>query len=164
MKQYDRIIFVAQSGNCREPMAAGILEEYPLYHPVQVLARGLVVQFPEPMNQKAEAVMRGNNIQTEGFTSQQLKKEDITPDTLILAMESVYRNRVQERFPELDEEHLDVLSHFVGEELETLDPYGGQLPNYGLCYESLRGSIRKLVRILNGEAQPVHIIEQSAGE
>ena len=82
------------------------------------------------MNQKAEAVLRGNNIPTEGFTSQQLKKEDITPDTLVLAMETIYRNRVQERFPELDEEHLDVLAHFVGDELETLDLYFDGVENF----------------------------------
>ena len=48
-----RIIFVGQSGSCREPMAAGILKEFTLKYPVEVLARGLVVLFPEPMNQKA---------------------------------------------------------------------------------------------------------------
>lgn len=152
MMTYDRIIFVAQTGNCRAPMAAGILAEYPLYHPVEILARGLVVQFPEPMNQKAEAVMRSNGIPTEGFVSKQLEAEDITPDTLILTMESVHKKRILDRFPEIDEDQVAVLSRFVGEELETLDPYGGQLPNYGLCYESLRGTIRKLVKILNGEA------------
>jgi protein-tyrosine phosphatase len=37
----------------------------------------------------------------------------------------------------------------VGDELEIIDPYGGELPAYGLCYETLRKSIKKLVRMLN---------------
>ena len=52
--------------------------------------------------------------------------------------------------PELiNPEHVYVLSEFVGDELEILDPYGGALQNYGLCYESLRMTIKKLVKILN---------------
>ena len=88
-----RIIFVGQSGSCREPMAAGILKEFTLKYPVEVLARGLVVLFPEPMNQKAEAVLISNGIETEGFVSQQLQEEDITEETLILTMESIHREQ-----------------------------------------------------------------------
>ena len=62
-------------------MAAGILKEFTLKYPVEVLARGLVVLFPEPMNQKAEAVLISNGIETEGFVSQQLQEEDITVDS-----------------------------------------------------------------------------------
>ena len=144
-----RIIFVGQSGSCREPMAAGILKEFTLKYPVEVLARGLVVLFPEPMNQKAEAVLISNGIETEGFVSQQLQEEDITEETLILTMETVHRERVLEQFENANPEHVFVLTEFVGDELEILDPYGGALPNYGLCYESMRASIKKLVRILN---------------
>ena len=35
------------------------------------------------------------------------------------------------------------------EELEILDPYGGTLQSYGLCYESLRATLKKLVKRLN---------------
>ena len=51
MSGVDKIIFVAKSGTSREPMAAGIMREFVMKHPVEILARGLVVQFPEPMNQ-----------------------------------------------------------------------------------------------------------------
>ena len=43
------------------------------------------------------------------------------------------------RFPE----NIQVLTKYVGDELEILDPYGGALPAYGLCYETLRKSIKK---------------------
>ena len=145
----DRIIFVAKSGTSREPMAAGIMNEFVLKKPVEILARGLVVQFPEPMNQKAEAVLISNGINTEGFTSKQLDIEEVTENTIILTMESGYRDKVLELYPEINPEHVYVLSEFVGDELEILDPYGGDLQNYGLCYESLRMTIKKLVKILN---------------
>ena len=65
-------------------MAAGILEEQLLNRPVEVLSRGLVVLFPEPLNQKAEAVMISNGLKSEGFMSEQITEEDITDNTLIL--------------------------------------------------------------------------------
>lgn len=145
----DKIIFVAKSGTSREPMAAGIMNESVLKKPIEILARGLVVQFPEPMNQKAEAVLISNGINTEGFTSKQLDIEEVTENTIILTMESSDRDKVLELYPEINPEQVYVLSEFVGDELEILDPYGGALQNYGLCYESLRMTIKKLVKILN---------------
>ena len=53
--KYDKIIFVAQTGTCREQMAKGIMNDFVLKVPMEIEARGLVVQFPEPVNQKAEA-------------------------------------------------------------------------------------------------------------
>jgi len=89
MKQYNRILFVAENGTCRAPMAAGILGEYVLKHPVEIGARGMIVLFPEPLNQKAEAVMISNGINLEGYMSAQLTEEDFTEDTLVLVMEHV---------------------------------------------------------------------------
>ena len=146
--KYKRIIFVAQSGTSREPMAAGIMKDLIVDSEVEILARGLVVQFPEPLNQKAEAVMISNGIETEGFTSAQFDESEVTPDTVIFTMETVHRERVLENYTTVLPEQIFVLSEFVGDELEILDPYGGQLPNYGLCYERLRMTIKKLIKIL----------------
>ncbi len=50
-------------------------------------------------------------------------------------------------------ENIQVLTKYVGDELEILDPYGGALPAYGLCYETLRKSIKKLVKKFNNEEE-----------
>lgn len=149
MEKLERIIFVARSGGCQEPMAMGILKDIGLKYEVEVLARGLVVAFPEPMNGKAEAVLISNGIHIDNFTSKQLSNEDITENTLILTMEQGQRKKVLENFKNTHIENVYVLTDFVGEELEIVDPYGGSLQSYGLCYEMLRKSIKKLVKILN---------------
>lgn len=149
MENLERIIFVARSGTCREPMAMGILQDISLKYDVEILARGLVVSFPEPMNGKAEAVLISNGINLENFTSQQLSNEDITEKTLIFTMEESQRKKVLEHYENTNVENVYVLTSFVGDELEILDPYGGPLQAYGLCYETLRKSIKKLVKILN---------------
>lgn len=149
MEKLERIIFVARSGTCREPMAMGILQDLSLKYDVEVLARGLVVGFPEPMNGKAEAILAGNGIALEDFSSQQLSNEDITESTLVLTMERKQKDKILNNFENAHIENVYALTDFVGEELEILDPYGGSLQSYGLCYESLRKSIKKLVKILN---------------
>ena len=149
MRQYNRIIFVAESGTCRAPMAAGILNEYTLKHPVTIECRGLVVLFPEPLNQKAEAVMISNGINYDSFTSKQLTEEDFTEDTLILTMEHGQMEKILEKYEVADPQNVHVLTELVGDELEILDPYGGSLQAYGLCYETMRKTIIKLVKLLN---------------
>ena len=137
MEKLERIIFVARSGTCREPMAMGILNDLSLKYDVEILARGLVVSFPEPMNGKAEAVLISNGITLENFTSKELTDEEITENTLVLTMERTQRDKVLSHFSNAHGENVYVLTDFVGDELEILDPYGGSLQSYGLCYETL---------------------------
>lgn len=146
---YKKVVFVAKSGTCREPMAVAILEDIGLKRPIEILGRGLVVLFPEPLNQKAEAVMISNGLPTEGFMSSPLTAEDLKGETLVLTMEEKQREKVLEMFEEADPKHVHVLNEFVGDELEIVNPYGGTLQMYGLCYETLAASLGKLARILN---------------
>ena len=149
MKKYDRLIFVSNSDTCRGPMAEAILKSKFLLSELEVESRGLVVLFPEPVNQKAEAVLISNGISTEGMVSTQLEESDITETTMVFTMESSQRERIIESFADIDPEQVFVLSQYVGDELEILDPYGGTLQSYGLCYESLRATLKKLVKRLN---------------
>ena len=79
----------------------------------------------------------------------QLKNEEITENTLVLTMEAKQRDKVIANYENATAENVHVLTDYVGDELEILDPYGGSLQSYGLCYETLRKTIRKLVKILN---------------
>lgn len=149
MDKINRIIFVGRSGTSREPMAMGILRDLSHKEDIEILARGLIVSFPEPMNGKAEAIMISNGITLDNFVSEQLCDEDIIAGTLILTMERKQREKVLESFEHATLENVYVLTDFVGDELEIINPYGGNLQAYGLCYESLRKSIKKLVKIIN---------------
>jgi protein-tyrosine-phosphatase len=145
MNQVKRVIFVAGSGTSRAPMAAAIFRQMAGEDKIEVLARGIVVQFPEPMNQKAEAILISNGLQTDGFEAVQISDDDITEDTLIFVMEESQRLRVIQDVERATEENTFVLSQFVGDELEILDPYGAPLQSYGLCFEVIKKSIEKLL-------------------
>ena len=81
--------------------------------------------------------------------SSQLTEEDFTDDTLVLVMEHAQLEKVLEKFENADPENVYVLTELVGDELEIIDPYGGSLQAYGLCYETMRKTIKKLVALLN---------------
>ena len=106
-------------------MAVAILEDIGLKRPAEILARGLVVLFPEPLNQKAEAVMISNGLPTEGYMSSPLTAEDLEGDALVLTMEDKQRQKVLELFENANPKNVQVLTEFVGDELEIVNPYGG---------------------------------------
>lgn len=149
MKKYKKVIFVSNSGTARAPMAEAIMKEYMIKYPLEIESRGLVVLFPEPVNQKAEAVLISNGINLENHMSQQLEPEDLEPDNLIIAMEEVQKQKIMESYELPEEMELGVLTELTGDELEIINPYGGSLQSYGLCYETLNKTIKKLVSLIN---------------
>lgn len=150
MKQYSKIIFVCDSGTSRAPMAEAIMKEYTIKYPVEIESKGLVVLFPEPLNQKAEAVLISNGINMSDKMSSQLEEEDLSPDNLLLTFEAAQKEKILEDFEQAAHANVEVLTELVGDELEILNPYGGTLQSYGLCYETLNKTVQKLVNLLNG--------------
>ena len=109
MDRIEKIIFVGKRAICREPMAAAILQREHLNFPVEILARGFVVLFPEPLNQKAEAVMISNGIALENYMSSQLEPTDFGDTTLILTFDQAAKEKVLEM--NIDELELSVRSY-----------------------------------------------------
>lgn len=140
----NRIIFLDKRGNTRSAMARALYEKMFPDSGIEVMARGLVVSFSEPLNQKTEAVMAGNGLETDGFRSEELSDKDITDETLMLTMNAKQRSDVISEFEVANDDNTFVLSEFAGEELEIMDPYGGNLQVYGICLEALGQTIEKL--------------------
>ena len=153
MKKCNKIIFVCDSGTARAPMAEAILKEYTLPYPITVESRGLVVLFPEPLNQKAEAVLISNGINLEHHMSRQLTPEDLAPGNSVITMEALQKQKILGEYEEASGAEVHVLTELVGDELEIVNPYGNTLQYYGLCYETLNKSIRKLVKLLEESVQ-----------
>ena len=150
---WDKVIFVCRSDTCRAPMAAALLRECSLKRDIKIESRGVVVLFPEPLNQKVSAVMISNGINMEGYMSEQLVAEDVDANTLLLVMEAKDIPQVLAIIGEDKLPQVQVLTTLVGEELEIMDPYGAPLPSYGLCFESLSKTIKKLAAWLNEQGE-----------
>ncbi len=148
MRDIKRIIFVVGNGVSRAPMATGVFQQLCTRDDIEVLCRGLVVQFPEPLNQKAEAVMISNGINMPEFSSQGISDEDYIEGTIAFTMDSAQRARIIDKIPSANEENTFVLSEFVGDELEIMDPYGGTLQTYGICFELIKNAVKKMIEKL----------------
>ena len=149
MKKFDRLIFVSNSDTCRGPMAEAILKSKFLLSELEVESRGLVVLFPEPVNQKAEAILASHGLTMKDHTAKMLEQEDFDERTLILVMEDALKQRIFQ-------EHENVqntwqLSEYIKEETDVTEPVGGSLADYGACYELLDCMISSLVVVLNEE-------------
>ena len=150
MRKYKRVIFVAGNGITRAPMAAEIFKTLE-QNETEVLSRGIHVAFPEPLNQKTEAVMISNGITVSDYQAKELLDSEITEDTVLFVMEESQRRKIIDRFEHATEENTFVVTSFVDEELEIIDPYGGTLQTYGICFEMLKSTLKKVVEKLNGE-------------
>ena len=144
-----RIIFAGKNGSSRSPMAAAILKSMDIDKDYEILSRGILVQFPEPLNPKIEAVLTGNGIELSDYHAEELTDRDINSTTIIFTMEEAHRKRVIDKVSRANEDNTFVLSTYVGNELEIPDPYGGSLQLYGLCYESIKKTLEELVNVLD---------------
>ena len=153
MMPYKRVVFVDGDATARSVMAAAIMREEPIGTEVEVLARGLVVLFPEPVNQKIEAILASNNLTAKGHEAVQLTPEDIDSDTLLLVMEKDQIKKVQELSPRA--EHVATVSGFAGFAGDIEPLYGADLPTCGKCFEILQGLVKIIAeKLLNEEDSP----------
>ncbi|MCD7982130.1 MAG: phosphotyrosine protein phosphatase [Clostridiales bacterium] len=146
MKNLKKVIFVGKRATCREPMAMALLQREDLRNSVDVEAKGLVVLFPEPMNPKAEEVLAGYGIAMPGYRANPLTPEDFSEDTLILTF---HRDLIEKVMEMEGAQNVYVLTEVTGDELEIIDPYGGDMIQYEICMETLNNTIHKLAECLN---------------
>lgn len=153
LQKYRKILFVSNDDNCRGPMAAELLKQQPLLQEYQIESRGLVVLFPEPPNQKAEAIMRSGMMTLEGYEAQQLQEEEADEETLILTMEEAQKRKLILEYTHAG--HIFTLGEYVGDggDIETV--HGQPLTAYGEMYEKLRHVTKLLADKLNKEAKNI---------
>ena len=146
-QKYRRVIFVSRADSVRGPMAAELLRNQDLRQEYVIDSMGLVVLFPEPANQKAEAIMKSAQMTLEGHFSRQFDGEGLQDDTLVLTIDSNQKEKILSEYENL--KNVYTLNEFVGDDTEIPDPYGKPLTAYGECYEVLDGLVRKLADRLN---------------
>ena len=151
MEKIEKIIFAGKRAICREPMAAAILQREHLNFPVEILARGIVVLFPEPLNPKAEAVLTSNGYPQPSHIAMQLEQEDINNDVLILTMEDKQKSLIWETYENAP--HVYTVKEYVGESGDIPSLHGQPLTVYSQCYTELELLMRKLVTRLNEEEE-----------
>lgn len=149
MKRYDRLIFVSNDDTCRGPMAETVMQSKFLLEDLEIESRGLVVLFPEPVNQKAEAVMVSHGLTMKEHMARALTAEDLTERTLVLTVEESVKEKILRDHEGVVNVH--TLSEYISADGDISNPLGGTLPDYGACYEMIEKMITALVVVLNEE-------------
>ena len=146
MREYAKILVISKTDTCIGPMAAATLRRALTNEDVIVASRGARVLFPEPINEKAEAVMIGNGHKMEGYNAAALTEDDIDDDTMLIAMSEDEYRIIAERFHQ--PEHLYLLAGLIGEDVVLPEPYGQELVAYGQCYETIERWMHLLAEAL----------------
>lgn len=128
-------------------MAAELLRQKELKQEYVIDSRGMVVLFPEPPNQKAEAVMKSMQLTLSEHTAHAFSESEIGEDILILTFEEKQKEKLISEYG--NSENIYTLYEFIGEDTELESPYGKPLQAYGECLEKIAVSIERLTEELN---------------
>lgn len=150
-QRYRRIIFVSSADLARGPMAAELLRQEDLEQEYVIDSMGIVVLFPEPANQKAEAIMKSAGMTLAQHTSRQFNDENLQDDVLILAINEAAKSKLLAEYQ--NAVNVYTINEFAEDETEIPDPYGKPLTAYGECYEVLKVLVGKVAEKLNAFAK-----------
>lgn len=146
--QFAKLIFLSTDNTCSSPLAEAIYHSLVSEEYLEVVSRGLVVLFEEPINPKVVLVAQSHQLFLEEHRSMALSHEEITPETLILTMSQKQKQTVLEDYKEAI--YVYTLNEFTGEMKEILDPYGEGLLEYEELYISMARMVKKAVIRLHG--------------
>lgn len=115
-------------------MAETVLHRLKRGRELDVISRGLVVLFPEPVNAKAVQILKNHYSEPRRREAQALETKDITATTLILTMTEREKRRVMDKYPMAN--FVYTLREFAGESGDVDEP-GGVIENYEACYKRI---------------------------
>lgn len=147
MVKYNKLIFLCTGNTCRSPMAEVIYKNLDKESEVKVISRGQVVLFGEPINPKAEVVLKKHDLEINNHISKGLKGSEIDENTLILTMTDSHKRKIMDTYP--NAKNVYTIKEYAGENGDVMDPYGGSLVDYEECYIELARLVKKTVYKIN---------------
>lgn len=145
MANFSKLIFVCTENLCLSIMAETVMNRVKRGRSLEVMSRGLIVLFPEPVNQKAVTILENHYMEPVSKESKGLETRDLNDTTLVLTMTVAEKRKVMESFPMAN--FVYTLKEFAGESGDVEQP-GGELENYEACY-------RRILRLVTAVAEVI---------
>ncbi|MBS7006888.1 ribose 5-phosphate isomerase B [Anaerostipes sp.] len=140
-----KIIFVSTNNTCRSFIAESVLRKYlkdAHRRDIQVVSKGLIVLFPEPVHTKAADLVRKSGIEIVDFKASQLTQEDVETSDLILTMNDKQKEMVLEDYHGYKE--VATINEYANDEGAVIDPYGMDDEDYEHCFVQITQLIHKI--------------------
>ena len=137
---------VSTNNTCRSFIAESLLRQLLLdahQKNIEVISRGLVVLFPEPVHVKAaDMVIQKCGIESLDFQSAQLTQEEVEQSDLILTMTEEQKEKILEEYHGYKE--IATLNEYASVEGAIIDPYGMEDDDYERCFEQIARLVKKI--------------------
>ena len=137
--KYERIIFCSRDCTYRAPVAAEVfrkrVEGRMPQDGISVSAKGRVVMFPEPVNGKAVAIGRSKGYDLEKYTAEELSRDDLGIDTLVLVMTAADKMKVYDTYDNAI--NVYTIKEFLGVTGDVEIPFGKSLADYGESFNQI---------------------------
>lgn len=155
MKKYDKVLFVSHSDTCRGPIAEAIMQNKVLLEDILIDSKGMIVLIPEPVNQKAEEILNRNDLTMKEHEAVPFTRDDFDERTLILVMEKGQVDKIREEYGDAVK-NLYLVTEYSGSEAgDIYNPIGGDLEEYGKCFQILKNEITRIVERLMSEEEEI---------
>lgn len=145
-----KILFVCTGNTCRSPMAEHLLKEKLKkmnIDNIEVESAGLSAFFPQKASKNAILVMNEIGIDISSHVSRLINEEMIKESTLILTMERYHKEVITKMYPGTADKVFTLKEYVMNtkEDLDVVDPYGGNIEEYRRCRDELSYLLDKLL-------------------
>lgn len=142
-----KILFVCTGNTCRSPMAEGIFNELKKDLDIEVLSAGIAALDGSEVSDYAIKSMEEIH-DISYYRSKLVTRQLLDQSDLILTMTKIHKNRLINKFDNIDHKIYLLNEYAFGREEDIADPIGGSLYVYeevlGQIYEAIEKIIEKL--------------------
>ncbi len=146
------IVFVCTGNTCRSPMAEGILKSKLEGKNIKVSSAGIFAIDGSPVSYNAIEALKDRGIDILDYKSSNINSMDLTSFDLILTMTKSHKEWLLQKYKNLKNANvIYTLKEFNHdrEELDIMDPFGGNLEDYRKCADEIEKNIDRLILFLD---------------
>lgn len=152
MQKFSKIIFIDEENTRLGPVTCALfkkkaraagLDKY------DILSRGTVVLFPEPVDKKIVEIGKSYDIDLTSYSARAIEEKDFGKENLVLSLDSGSKKKVYDRFPSA--ENVYTLKEYLGSSGDIKPPLGGTIEDYQTVMNIVGGLLDSLIKKLQEE-------------